>query len=153
MRIQDQLIKHEGIKLLPYQDTVGKWTIGVGRNFDDVPFSTEELVELFTLGLYEEWLMTLLDNDIKRVESEIKRFNWYDLLSDVRKKVIIDMVFNLGLSRFNGFKKTISYLSIGDYENASIEMLDSKWAKHDVGKVRSQALSDMMRTNEDMKDD
>jgi len=148
MKIQDQLIRHEGMSLKPYKDTKGKWTVGVGRNFSDVPFSERELVEVLQHGVTKEWVLMLLDNDINNVLSDVIHFNWFDVLSDVRKKVIIDMVFNLGLSRFNGFKKTKEYLSIGDYENASIEMLDSSWS-FQVGK-RSRTLSKMMLTNEDM---
>jgi len=46
MDIEDQLILHEGRRLKPYKDTVGKWTVGIGRNFNDVPFTIRELVDL-----------------------------------------------------------------------------------------------------------
>ena len=32
----DLLMKHEGVRNKPYEDTVGVLTIGVGRNLDDV---------------------------------------------------------------------------------------------------------------------
>jgi len=143
--IVNQLIKHEGLRLKPYQDTVGKWTIGVGRNFDDVKFSKEELLELIQTGVTYEWCMMLLDNDITQTITECQRFDWFDDLSDVRKKVIIDMVFNMGLTLFRGFKKTIDYISRADYDSAATEMLDSTW-KTQVG-TRAITLSNMMRYN------
>lgn len=49
--LKDMLIRHEGLKLKPYRDTVGKLTIGAGRNLND-------------LGISEREAMFLLDNDI-----------------------------------------------------------------------------------------
>jgi lysozyme len=53
------------------------------------------------------------------------------------------MIFNLGLSGFLNFKKMIAALGAGDYELASKEMLNSKWAKQ--VRLRSISLSNMMR--------
>ena len=54
------------------------------------------------------------------------------------------MVYNLGLTRFKGFKKTIGFIELGEYDLAATEMLDSKWARQ-VGK-RAIELSHMMKT-------
>ncbi len=127
--IREQLIKHEGLRLKPYKDSLGIYTIGVGRNLDDV-------------GISEDEALYLLDNDIANVEEQCSHFAWFSDLSLIRKQVIIDMVFNLGLTRFLKFKKTISYLSIGDFKSAAKEMLDSKW-KEQVG-IRAITLSLML---------
>jgi len=119
---------------MPYPDTVGKTTIGVGRNIED-------------RGISEDEAMLMLDNDIKLVEMQCAIFEWFPGLSDIRKKVIIDMVFNLGITRFRKFKKTIQYLSENDFLNASIEMKDSKWCSQ-VGN-RCVTLSYMMNFNEE----
>jgi len=151
MKIQDQLILHEGKRLKPYKDTKGKWTVGVGRNFSDVQFTTRELVDLMQGGITDKWCLMLLDNDLNGVLKDLSHFNWFDVMSDTRKKVIIDMVFNLGIIRFKGFKKTIDYLSIGNYEMASIEMLDSKWQRIDVSKSRSHGLSFMLKNDMELE--
>ena len=134
MDIKEQLIKHEGLRLDIYEDSVGKMTIGVGRNIEDK-------------GITRDEAMTMLDNDIREVEDQVNHFRWFDTLSEVRRRVVIDMVFNLGINRFKGFKKTIAHIAAGDYEGASKEMLDSKWSKQ-VG-VRAETLSRMMRDNID----
>lgn len=125
-----QLKLHEGVKLKPYRCTAGKLTIGVGRNLDDVGISMEE-ADL------------LLKNDIANVMRRCIGLTFWSELSENRKIVIIDMVFNLGWTRFLGFKKTIDLISKGKYEQASIEMLNSAWAKQ-VGK-RAETLAKMMR--------
>ena len=44
MNLTELLKKHEGIRSKPYKDTVGKITIGVGRNLDDVGLSNDEII-------------------------------------------------------------------------------------------------------------
>jgi len=126
-----QIIEHEGIRLKPYLDTVGKWTIGVGRNLSDKGISREEA-------------MMLLYNDIDDVLREIeKRIPFWSRLSDARQMVLADMAFNLGVSGLLGFKKMLAALEDGDYETARCEMLASKWARQVKG--RALKLARMMR--------
>lgn len=130
-RLKQILIKHEGLRLKPYTDTVGKLTIGVGRNLDDRGISKDE-------ALY------MLENDIKIVEKEAREiFENFDQLDDVRQEVILNMLFNLGKAKFLSFKKFIQAVKERNFEKAADEMLNSKWARQ-VGK-RAQELSFAMR--------
>ena len=128
-KLMDELIRDEGLRLKVYLDSEGIETIGVGRNLQR--------------GITRDEAMFLLNNDIRYAIQEAMTFPWYEKLTEQRKRVIVNMIFNLGLTRFSGFKNTIRYLEMGDYEAASEEMLDSKWARQ-VG-VRAARLSDMMR--------
>jgi lysozyme len=129
--LKDQLILHEGLKLEPYECTAGKLTIGVGRNIEDI-------------GITEDEARYLLDNDILRVCDELDRnLPWWRDLSDARQRVLVDMVFNLGISRFMQFQNTIAAIESGDYDKAADEMLDSRWADQ-VGN-RAKTLARMMR--------
>ena len=129
--LKDQLILHEGLELKPYQCTADKTTIGVGRNIQEV-------------GITEDEARYLLDNDILRVGGELDdTIHWWRDLSDARQRVLIDMVFNLGITRFLKFKKTIEAIKLGQYDIAADEMLDSAWSRQ-VGQ-RSKTLSDAMR--------
>ncbi len=129
--LKELLIRHEGLMKKPYKDSVGKLTIGVGRNLDDV-------------GISEQEALYLLKNDIDRAIADAKVYPWYENLNDARKMVVVDMIFNLGITRFSRFKKTIKYISAEKYGKASVEMLDSKWANQ-VGS-RAIRLSEMMRS-------
>lgn len=125
------LVTHEGLRLKPYRDPVGKLTIGVGRNLDDV-------------GITEEEALYLLKNDINRVLGFLStRYDWWSALTVNRKMALVDMCFNLGETRFRTFKRMIKALEQGDYEKAADEMLDSKWARQVKG--RAQTLARMMR--------
>lgn len=135
--ITDQLILHEGLKNFPYEDTTGHLTIGVGRNLDAKGISDKEAKEL-------------LRNDIQAVEKKLEVLGWFRELGRVRRKVIIDMCFNLGYSGLISFHNMISAIKNDNYRVAADEMLDSKWAEQ-VGK-RATRLSKMMRTGEDYDD-
>lgn len=127
----DDLIRDEGLRLKPYRDTVGKLTIGIGRNLDDVGISSDE-AEL------------LAQNDIDSVMADLDRaLPWWRQMDDVRQRALANMAFNLGISRLIGFKNTLAYLKAGDYEAAAVGALDSKWAKQ-VG-VRADRIAGMIR--------
>ena len=66
-------------------------------------------------------------------------------LSEVRQAVIVDMVFNLGFSRFRKFKKMNAAINKRDYKTAAEELLNSRYARQ-VGS-RATRLAKMMETN------
>jgi|TARA_R100001460_G_scaffold107361_1_gene155998 lysozyme len=129
-KLIEELKRDEGVRFKPYHCSADKLTIGVGRNLDDV-------------GISEAESDFLLANDIDNCVSELKRtFNWYEGLSNVRQRVMINMCFNLGLSRLMNFKNFLGAVESKDYTKAGVEMLDSKWARQ-VG-PRATRLKDMM---------
>lgn len=138
-RLKKQLIRHEGMRLKHYMDTVGKLTIGVGRNLDDV-------------GITQEEALFLLDTDVKKATYEAyKNWPWMVHMNQARKDVLINMTFNMGVPRLSYFKKFLFYARERDYEMAAAEMLDSLWAKQ-VG-YRAEELAEQMRTGEYQRND
>lgn len=129
-RLTHQIRVHEGVKKFPYVDTVGKLTIGVGRNLED-------------RGLSDEEIDFLLQSDLRLAAFELDEAypEWFRLTAN-RRAVLVDMMFNLGRPRFLTFKRFLSALKACKYHEAANEMLDSKWAKQ-VGR-RAQVLSYMM---------
>ena len=102
----------------------------MGRNLDD-------------RGITEDESDYLLSNDIDLCVEELEgTFPWFATLSDARQRVMVNMCFNLGLSRLLGFEKFLAAMEAGDWETAGIEMLDSKWAVQ-VGN-RSERLKDLV---------
>lgn len=130
--MRDELSRDEGRKNKPYRDTVGKLTIGVGRNLDDV-------------GLFDDEIDLLLTNNIQRsLVALSQNMPWFDQVDPVRQRVLVNMVFNMGLLRLMGFHQTLSAVARRDYATAADQMLDSQWAKQ-VGE-RAVRLAAMMRT-------
>jgi len=132
-RLQKMLIKHEGFERRPYYDTVGKITIGCGRNLTD-------------RGLSDKEILYLLNNDIAAVHAECQReFPWFRRLSETRQIVILSMAFNMGVPRLKGFRRMIAAIEDYRWTDAAIEALDSKWAS-DVGE-RAIELANMLKND------
>lgn len=126
----EMLRRHEGVRHKPYRDSVGKLTIGVGRNLDDV-------------GLSDDEIDYLLQNDIRRAREDARQLPYFFELNGVRRMVIVNMVFNMGLPTVEQFQAMGAALKRGDYGTAADEMLDSKWARQ-VGS-RADELAEIMR--------
>ena len=149
--LKEQLILHEGLELKPYKCTADKWTIGVGRNLEANPLSEDESLEVLQeRGITEEMAMHWLERKIRVTKRKLANFEWYTSQSEIRRRVLIDMAFNLGVSGLLTFQNMIGALEVGNYEVAAEEMLDSKWAEQ-VGK-RAERLALMMETNTDYKE-
>ncbi len=129
----EQIKEDEGFSGRVYRCTAGATTIGYGRNLDQNPLTPEEAEHL-------------LKNDLKIVLKQAVRLPYYHRLPPVRRGVILNMIYNIGISRFNKFVKMNDALCNNNYELAADEMLDSKWATQ-VGE-RAQRLAKQMRLGE-----
>ena len=81
---------------------------------------------------------------IADAKSVVKSFN---SLSDVRKRVMTDMIFNLGKTKFSKFAKTLAAIEDKKFDDAAKEMKDSKWC--DQVKTRCTTLQEMMKSDKD----
>lgn len=133
MAFWDHLEWAEGRRHMPYKDSVGKLTIGVGRNLDD-------------RGLRDDEIDLMKTNDIDEVLQQAAKLPYWENLNWPRQLVIADMLFNLGLTRFNGFKKLQQAIIARDYDWAADEMIDSRWYRQ-TGR-RARKLVDAMLTGE-----
>lgn len=148
--LRASLIRHEAEKLTPYLDTVGKWTIGVGRNLEDVGLSKAEVIALVrATGIPKALSDQMLTNDLARVWLETAHaWPWVQGLSDVRQRVLCEMVFQMGTAGVGHFVHFLEALEHGDYGRARDEMLDSKWAKTD-SPSRAKTLAQMLLSDQD----
>ena len=133
-RLIETLRRHEGVKNTLYKCTSDKWTIGVGRNLEDV-------------GLSEEEIDMLLLNDIVRTKELMDDYiPWHSDLDEIRQEALINFVFNVGIGTTIKFKNAMAALEEHDYDTAATEMLDSNWAKQ-VGS-RAIEITQMIKTGE-----
>ena len=132
-KIKEYIKENEGLRLKPYKCSAGKSTIGWGRNLDDKGISENEA----------ELMLTEDINDC--IDSLCGIFNYLGLrlLSEKRQLVLIDMIFNLGASRFSKFKKMIQAVKDRDFEEAAKQLLESRYAKQVPNRANRNA--EMMR--------
>ena len=123
---------HEGFRSTVYQCTEGYDTIGYGFAIKDLVLD-EDIAELI--------LLRKLEKLQHRIAST---FGWWYNSPKIVKNVVTNMCYQLGVSGFSRFKKTIYLLETEQYEDASIEMLDSLWAKQTPN--RAKELSEALRS-------
>jgi lysozyme len=137
--LEKQLIRHEGVRAKPYRCTAGCLTVGVGHNLD-------------AKGLREDEIMLIFRNDLKEVEDALcEHLPWFTSLDDVRRDVLLNMGFNLGVAGLLAFKQTLEHVRLGQYAQAADRMMKSKWAGQ-VGK-RARELANQMQTGRYMADE
>jgi len=130
--LNEQLEIMEGYRQYIYKDIKGHDSIGIGRNLDANGISRAE-------ALY------LLNNDINNADEELsKNISFYNDLDDVRKIVLINMCFNMGIGDLMQFKVMLTALGEGNYAQAADEMMKSEWSNQVL--TRAATLAHMMDT-------
>ena len=172
--LQNDLIRDEGLRLTPYKDTVGKWTIGVGYNIDDrglAPLTAAigrsmTFAELQQQGLTREEAVKVLDADIAYFIQHIEaKFPEFGRLNGVRQRAVVNFVFNLGGTRAMKFQQAITAVQLAlqqpdptmadaCYTAAAFHVMDSLWARQIGdglgGRVdRADRLCRMIRTGQE----
>ena len=128
---------HEGVRNLPYLDSEGHRTIGVGHfinpNDDNlyesgVPISDAEITDIFEDDLRSAtwWAQDLLDE------------KWG--LPNIVIEVLIEMVFQLGKNGVRKFKRMWAALKLGNFFTAALEMRDSKWYRQTPRRAEELAV-------------
>ena len=137
MNIVQQLKNEEGVKNHAYQDSLGYWTIGVGRLIDERKGGL----------LYPDEIDYLLTNDIRRKTDGLNdALPWFHLLDEPRQAVLIQMAFQMGVKGLLAFSTTLSHVRVGRYAEAAVAMLESVWARQTP--ERAARLSKQMETGE-----
>ena len=134
-KLAAELTRDEKLCLKPYLDSVGKTTIGIGRNLTD-------------RGISEDEATYLLANDIAEVLQELDRqLGWWRTMNEPRQRVLANMCFNMGIGTLMTFKNTLFNMREGNYTLAASGMRDSRWYTQ-VG-VRAERLAVMMETGKE----
>lgn len=146
--------RNEGRKKHVYIDTKGHPTVGIGFNLDrgdaravmqseDIDYAA---VREGRAALTDEQVDRLFARDVATAERDARAVvggGTFDALTEGRRIVLIDMVFNLGKAGLAAFRKAILALQQGNYEETALQMIDSSWY-HQVGS-RAQRNVEMMR--------
>lgn len=136
MSVFESIEKHEGFRAAPYPDSKGLWTVGIGRCLETNPLAGSEWAYLLSTGLASfkitkagaDWLVERQVNEILRLLH--KSFVWFEILSPVRKDILVEMCYQIG-SGFFEFDDMFAALKKHDYASAAKHGLNSKWAKKD----------------------
>jgi lysozyme len=135
-----ELEADEGIRRAAYQDSLGFWTIGIGRLIDGRRGG----------GLSDAEIRYLAMNDLARVDSDLDRhIPWWRALAPVRRRALRNLCFNMGFGDgkrgLSSFKNTLAALQAGDFDRAADGLAGSRWARQ-VQASRSGRIIRQIRT-------
>ena len=137
-KLLESVKKHEGYRNKVYLDTLGKRTVGVGHLcVEDFWEDDKEYEESFLMEILEKDLQSAID----QADDMCKDLK----ISSDAKILIIEMIFQLGGNGVSKFRKMWQALQQDppDYAEASVQMLDSRWAKQTPN--RAQEMADHMK--------
>ena len=139
-RLREQLKVDEGVKYEIYKDHLGYLTFGIGHLITphDPEYGKPEGTPIPEQRVDEQFAV---DVDLFIDETQ-KIFPSFDRQPAEIQEVLVNMCFNLGRPRLEKFTKFIGCIETGNYNQASLEMLDSRWAEQVGG--RAQRLSDVV---------
>ena len=139
-KLLESVKKHEGYRNKVYLDTLGKRTVGVGHLcVEDFWEDGKEYEEKFLMDILQKDLQGAIDKaeDLINNCPSGGKAN----ISDDAKILIIEMVFQLGGNGVSKFRKMWQALQQDppDYAEASVQMLDSRWAKQTPNRANEMA--------------
>jgi len=133
-KLLESVKRHEGYRNKVYLDTLNKRTVGVGHLcVEDFWEDGKEYEEDFLMGILEKDLQSAID----QADDMCKNLT----ISDDAKIIIIEMIFQLGGTGVSKFRKMWQALQQDppDYAEASVQMLDSRWAKQTPNRAQEMA--------------
>ena len=136
--LKDRIKEHEGFRNVVYKDSLGFATIGYGHLVKkDDPF-----VEGHTYS--QKLLNDYFEIDFTNAVVGAEKLLGNQDMNYKAKCVIIEMVFQLGMTGVSKFKNTLKAVKEEDWDTAADEMLDSVWAEQTP--ERANELSSTMRS-------
>lgn len=143
-KLDAELSLDEGRRAMPYKDSVGILTVGVGHNLAAGPLPGQHY------PMSDAEIDALFAKDVASTVTKLDRYlPWWRGLSDARQRVLLNMTFNLGIGNpgsghgLLAFGSLLNLIHIGSYGAAADDMLHTLWAKQ-VG-ARAVRLAQMMR--------
>ena len=125
-KILDHIKEYEGYSNVLYKCTSNKWTIGYGRNLQDVGISKDEA---------EYMLNNDVDIAIQELEDNFDLWN----LPEAAQIVLVDMCYNLGLTKLLDFKLMLKAIQDDDWQEAAHQLMSSKYASQVKRRARFNA--------------
>lgn len=142
MTLAERIKEHEGCSLEIYSDILGFSTIGYGHKCSSAEIAA------FKDGISQEKADALFDRDFALATAQAASISGqrWPTMGEARQGVIIEMVFQLGMSGVLKFKRMWAAIDAGDYAQAAVEMRDSEWRKQTF--ARCMELAEIMERGE-----
>ena len=125
----EQLKIDEGVKYEVYHDHLGLPTFGVGHL---VISSDPEYGEEVGFEVTKDRVWEVFEKDLQTSILEccaLYETGTFEAFPDEVQQILVNMMFNMGLTRLSKFKNHNAALQSGDWKEAAVEGRDSRWYK------------------------
>lgn len=153
--LREQLEIDEGNRPLPYMDSLGFWTVGIGRMIDSrkggglspdeidflllnpkrqpcnsIRYAYQDSHAFWAVPLSHDETELLIQNDIESHRADCYTlFPDFDNFTQVQQDAITNIIFNMGAEKFGTFHRTIAAINAGDWAGACEGLNNSLWHK------------------------
>ena len=129
--LKKRIQKNEGFSIKPYKDKLGNLTIGYGHLIK----KNEEYLK--NKNQTHQYLLDLFQKDFKKaVDAYNTNFFKYNF-NKKEERLLIEMIFQLGIKNALIFKKMISNLKSKKKYLTAFEMMNSLWYKQTPKRVEN----------------
>lgn len=126
-KLEEELIEHEGYMPSIYLDHLGYRTVGIGHL---IKKEDPEYDKPVGYKISEERVTALFIKDVNNAIKDCKKlFSNFESCPEEAQHILINMMFNLGLTRFSKFKHFKAAIELKNWEVASFEGRNSLWFK------------------------
>ena len=133
-KLLESVKKHEGFKDHVYLDSLSKRTVGYGHLCVEDHWEDGKKYD-------KEYLEDILEKDLQGAIDQAHDMCQGMEISDDAKSIICEMIFQLGGNGVSKFKNMWKALKENppNYKEASVQMLDSRWAKQTPNRAKEMA--------------
>lgn len=134
--VKKMIIQHEGVRLEPYKDSLGLWTIGVGHLIGD----GKSLPDAWNRKFTKEEVYALFDKDFEHHKNAAMQIPNFNRLGEKAQGALIDLTFNMGPGWYKRWPKLVEAMRNMDIRSVIDNLRTSKWAKQ----VQASRVSDVL---------
>ena len=121
--VKAMIVRHEGVRMAPYKDSLGLWTVGVGHLIGDGKSLPSEWNKTFSA----EEVKDLFDQDYEYHKKAAEKIPGYSNVKGPGQGALIDLTFNMGPVWYKKWPTFTKKLSGGDIQGAAGELEKSRW--------------------------
>lgn len=131
------LARFEGVRLTPYREKNGDWSVGIGHN---LTAHRQPVKPRYTQDGIRDFFDRDLAAALRAARVLVKGF---DDLPNPAKEVVVHLIFQCGPTGFARFKALRLALSKGAWNAAATELWDSKWFRQTPAPRANWALNNL----------
>ncbi len=129
------LLNEEGFRTDAYYCSEGYPTIGIGKRIGSKGASLDNYRFTCPLVVAIDWL----EEETDALTKQLSKYSWFTKQNKDRQTILISMAYQMGMSGLLCFQNMIRALEAGEFEQAEVEALDSRWYRQTPKRAKRHA--------------